>query len=83
MRKWIFDDGITVYEVGFDYDLHSFLVYHNERYLGTVYPDSIPEMNDCIKALDGGENPIADDWEDGCGNACTLDGLGNEKEAEL
>lgn len=79
MTAWIFEDGIEVYESSYDYDLYCFRVYNGDVLLGTIYPDTIENMNCCIKALDDGSNPIADGWEDGLGNACTLDGWGNEE----
>lgn len=47
-----------------------------EKYLGTVYPDTIEDMESCINDLDNGDNPITNGWEDGCGNSCTFDGWG-------
>lgn len=76
MREWKFENGIEVYETDHDYDLHCFKVYNEEEYLGTVYPSSIEDMEECINALDDGDDPISCAWEDGCGNGCTLDGWG-------
>lgn len=74
MRTWKFENGIIVKEMEFDYDLHKFEVYHGEKYLGSVYPDSIKDMISCIADLDAGKDPISNGWEDGCGNGCTLNG---------
>lgn len=74
MKKWNFENGVAVYEEEFDSDLHCLKVYKDDKYLGTVYPASIVEMNIAINALDEGEDPISGHWDDGCGNACTLDG---------
>lgn len=79
-NKWKFNNGIEVYERDFDYDLHVFKVYEGERYLGTVYPASIESMNECIKELNNGNDPIDGNWEDGNGNYCTLDGWDNDEE---
>lgn len=76
MRNWIFDNGIEVLESEFDYSLHCFKVYNRDDYLGTIYPDTIEDMENCIKDLDDGSDPITDMWEDGMGNFCTLDGWG-------
>jgi hypothetical protein len=77
MRTW--ENGeITVSEVDYNYDLHAFDVYVGDRFLGTVYPATIEDMARCIKALDDGEDPVSDGWEDGCGNVCSLDGWGNK-----
>lgn len=76
MKKWNFENGINVYEDSYNYGLHCFKVYNEENYLGTVYPDSIEDMEYCINSLDNGQDPISDGWEDGCGNSCTLEGWG-------
>lgn len=78
MGIWKFEDGIEVYEVDFDGDLHNFNVYNGDDFLGTVYPASVADMNTCIKDLNEGSNPIVDGWEDGNGNTCTLEGWGEE-----
>lgn len=74
MRTWNFDNGIEVLESEYDYDLHCFKVYNRANYLGTIYPNTIEDMENCIRELDNGSDPITDDWEDGMGNCCTLDG---------
>lgn len=76
MRKWIFENRIKVYEVDFDYDLHALEVYHNKRYLGTIYPADIADMETCFDELDKGNDPIDGHWEDGLGNSCSLNGWG-------
>ena len=74
MREWNFENGIRVVETEYNYDLHSLKVYNGEEYLGTVYPADVDYMMKCFAALDAGNDPISDKWEDGCGNTCTLDG---------
>lgn len=32
---------------------------------------------ECVKLLNAGHGPISDGWEDGLGNACTMDGWGD------
>ena len=76
MREWKFENGIEVYENDFDYDLHCLKVYSGEEYLGTIFPASIEDMEDCFNELDKGNDPITCKWEDGCGNVCTLNGWG-------
>lgn len=76
MREWKFENGISVQEDEFNYDLHCLKVYHGEKYLGTIYPGSIEDMENCFKDLDNGNDPISNGWEDGLGNSCTLDGWG-------
>ena len=78
MREWKFENGINVYEEEFNFDLHVLKVFDGDRYLGTVYPDSIETMESMFEDLDNGNNPIDSEWEDGCGNSCTLDGWGEE-----
>ena len=78
MREWKFDNGIEVYEHELDYDLHSLKVYNGNKYLGTVYPDTIEDMESCFMELDAGNDPITSGWEDGYGNPCTLDGWENK-----
>jgi len=77
MKEWG-NNGITVVEVDYNYDLHAFDVYNGDIFLGSVYPATIEDMEECIKALDRGEDPVTDGWEDGCGNACLIDGWGNK-----
>lgn len=74
VREWNFENGISVVEMDYNYDLHSFDVYNGDIFLGTVYPSDIEEMKKCIECLDGGKDPISDFWEDGCGNSCSLEG---------
>lgn len=74
MRTWKFENGVTVKESPFDKDLHMFEVYHGEKFLGGIYPSDIAAMRSCIADLNKGEDPITYNWEDGCGNSCTLDG---------
>ena len=76
MKEWKFENGIEVYESEHNYDLHCFKVYNNDDLLGIVYPNTIEDMEECIKSLDNGEDPISGGWEDGCGNNCKLDGWG-------
>lgn len=76
MRTWSFPNGIEVTEQPFDYDLHCLEVYNNGKYLGTVYPGSIEDMQACIHDLDAGTDPVTGGWEDGNGNTCSLDGWG-------
>lgn len=78
-KNWNFEDGIFVQEVDFDGDLHELEVFNGDEYLGTVTPPDVEDMEKCINDLDNGSNPITDNWEDGMGNSCTLDGWG-EKE---
>lgn len=78
IRTWEFANGIIVLEQEFDYDLHCFEVYNGDIYLGKVVPGSLKDMESCIDALDNGEDPISAGWEDGLGNACTLEGWGEE-----
>lgn len=77
MRSWE-TALVIVTEKEFDHDLHVFEVYNKKgvvvKLLGTIYPDSIQTMQECIADLDDGKCPIAEGWEDGKGNACTLDG---------
>lgn len=78
MREWKFENGIEVIEKEFDYDLHCFKVYNGEKYLGTVYPADIEDMEGCIERLDDGYNPVNDGWEDGMGNRCSIEGWEND-----
>lgn len=72
--KWT-TELVTVCLVDFDGDLKHFWVYNlEESFLGEIRPDNIEDMNHCIEALDNGECPIRDMWEDGNGISCTIDG---------
>lgn len=79
ITNWKFTDGIEVYQEEVNF-LPSFKVYDGEKFLGTVYPACQEDAEDCIQALDAGSNPVADSWEDGCGNTCSCDGWGEEEE---
>ena len=74
MRVWKFDNGISVEEGNYDGDLHCFWVYDGDTYLGTIYPDTIIDMEDCADAMDYGTDPITGGWQDGCGHNCTREG---------
>nr|DAG73559.1 MAG TPA: hypothetical protein [Caudoviricetes sp.] len=76
MKEWKFENGIEVYEKEYDYDAHCFEVYNEDEYLGTVYTSSGEDTTECIERLDAGFDPISDNWEDGMGNSCTLNGWG-------
>lgn len=77
MACWSFENGIEVYEKDFDYNLHCFKVWRGDKYLGGIYPNSIEDMEHCIKCLDDGSEPITDSWEDGHGNCCDRNGWGD------
>lgn len=74
MKEWTFANGIKVYEVPWDFDLHALDVYHHSAYLGKIIPDCIDGMKNYFAELDNNKDPITDNWEDGCGNICTLNG---------
>lgn len=63
----------TIVEIDYDCDLKAFEVYDDEEdnLLGTVYPDTIEDMENCQKLLEAGECPICDGWDDGLGNSCS------------
>lgn len=76
MKTWE-TELVTVEEVAFDHDLHAFEVYNKDgELLGGIYPNDIDAMESIIADLDDGSCPIAEGWEDGNGNTCTLDGWG-------
>lgn len=79
MRTWEFADGTIVEEAEFDYDLHILKVYNNGKYLGSIYPADVEDMEKLFRDLDDGSNPIEDRWEDGNLNTCTIDGWGESK----
>ena len=56
------------YKNDFDYDLACFDVYnHLNKHVANVYPNSVEDMIEIIKALKSGECPLCDNWEDGLG----------------
>lgn len=77
MREWIFENGIEVYEMDFDHDLHMFRVYDGDIKLGYIYPACLEDFENCVKLLDSGEDPVTGGWEDGCGNPCSRGGWNN------
>ena len=76
MKEWKFENGIEVYEKEYDYYAPCFEVYNEDEYLGTVYTSSGEDTTECVERLDAGFDPISDNWEDGMGNSCTLNGWG-------
>lgn len=80
MGSWSFDNGISVEEEDYNFSLHCFDVYQDDVYLGTVYPDNIKDMCQCIDELNNGSDPITGGWDDGCGNGCTLRGWNSDGE---
>lgn len=76
--KWTFAD-CTVREIDWDGELHAFNVFDLDgEYLGQITPADAKATEGCRDALDEGSSPIADGWEDGYGNCCTLSGWGEE-----
>jgi hypothetical protein len=70
---------VTIEEVNFDHDLHAFEVYnHGGAMIGTINPDSVEVMEVLIADLDNGACPVADSWEDGNGNTCSVNGWGDQ-----
>ena len=71
---WGFPD-CEVYEIGYDGDLHAFNVHtvdeNGIKYIHTVYPSDIEDMEKCIEALDEGFSPTTG-WEDGLGNTVCI-----------
>lgn len=63
-RTWTVGDVVTVDEMGWDYDLHCFVVYWRGEGVNVV-PGSLDDMQSMIDQLDGGECPLG--WETGCG----------------
>ena len=78
MKKWNFNNGITVEEKEYDRELHCFAVFSKAKYLGDVYPETIEDMESCVEDLDEGNDPISAGWEDGLGHPCTFDGWNEE-----
>lgn len=74
MREWSFENA-KIIEAEHDHCLHKFNVYDADGwFLGSIYPDTIEQMEADMKALDSGSNPINDGWEDGNGHVCCADG---------
>lgn len=48
MKEWCFKNGVKVCEADFDCSLHCFRVYHENKYLGTVYPADLEDMDSCL-----------------------------------
>lgn len=75
-NTWNTQYGHIINEVDYDHDLHAFDVYAGVRLLGSIYPSTIDDADECFEKLDNGEDPVADGWEDGLGNSCSEDGWG-------
>lgn len=74
MKSWTTKNAVVT-EIAFDHDLHAFGVTTLDgRELGVITPDSVDVMHVIIADLDAGACPIADHWEDGNGNTCSLSG---------
>lgn len=76
MKEWKFGN-VEVYEKDYDGNLHCFKCYADNKYIGTVYPESVDEMEKRIDELDNGIDPISGKWSDGCGNICDINGFGD------
>ena len=76
MKTWqIYDerypaDFVVIEEIEHDYDLHAFQVSYLDKIIGTIYPDTIEQMDEIVTALDSNESPIG--WEDGMGETISL-----------
>lgn len=69
--------AVNIEEVEFDHDLHIFKVTNKDgEMLGTIVPPDVEDMNLIIRELANGGCPVADKWEDGMGNSCTMNGWG-------
>lgn len=80
MKNWIFSEvgnGLEVQEAELNYDLHCFNVYNGDRYIGCIQPNTIKDMENCINELNEGYDPISNNWEDGNGNLCVIEGWGD------
>jgi len=76
MKTWK-RDCCNIVEHSFDYDLHMFKLYAlNGEYLGNITPGDIENYKECMTKLDAGDCPICDQWDDGLGNTCSLNGWG-------
>ena len=64
------DDYVTIEEIEHDYDLHAFQVSYLDRIIGTIYPDTIEEMDEIITAFDSKLSPIG--WDDGMGGTISV-----------
>jgi len=76
MKCWQIYDGrhpdyIIVEEIEHDYDLHAFRVSYLGELIGTIYPDTIEDMDEIVTALDNNESPIG--WGDGMGGTISMD----------
>lgn len=68
---------VHVHKVDFDHDLSQFRITDLDgNFLGTITPMDADNMQDIIDELDVGRCPVADAWEDGMGNVCTMEGWG-------
>lgn len=71
-NTWTHASGRYTVEIDHNYDLHAYAVYDaDDNLLGTIYPDTIEDGHACRAALDAGEDPVSDGWEDGTGNCCS------------
>lgn len=72
---WDFPD-CAVQETAYDKDLHTFDVYtvdeNGIKYVHTVYPSDILDMEKCINALNEGDSPATIGWDDGLGNTVRI-----------
>lgn len=74
---------VTVVPIEVDYDLHAYHIYRNGDgvFLGTVDPYDLDAQEELVAELNDGGCPVADDWEDGKGNTCTIGGWLTEDDA--
>jgi hypothetical protein len=71
MNLWVTENAKVVLQHGV------FTVYNlDDEKIGTIVPGDGEALNTMSDQLDDGECPIADAWEDGAGNTCTIEGWG-------
>lgn len=81
---WEFQDGTVVVEEEENH-LPVFAVYDKHDNVVRCYPPDRKDAEDCMEALDNGENPITAGWEDGRGNLLSdlMGGMGKSDYTEI
>lgn len=81
MKKWIFENGIEVYQENSSiFEKESFTVYNKNELLGYIYPETVEENALYNKLLNDGHDPVTDKWSTGTGKTCSWSGWSREKE---
>lgn len=65
LGAWIQPSGIWITETEYDHDAHAFVVTKDDKYITTIYADTLEEIEDIRTGLNAEED--IREWDDGTG----------------